>query len=854
LSKEKTSPGMQQYLDLKEQYQDAFLLFRMGDFYELFYEDAVKAAQLLELTLTSRNKMAENPIPMAGVPHHAVQNYIEILVDQGYKVAIAEQMEDPSQTKGVVKREVVQVITPGTVLQGREIEAKENNYLTAVVSFEDHFGFAYTDLSTGELKSTFLASEDEVLNEAAALRTKEMVLGTTIPESLQENLSKRMQLVFSEQFKADVDAEITFLTKDLKETDEIETVQKLLTYLRITQKRGLGHLQKAISYKTEQFLKIDYSSKVNLELTRSIRTGKKHGTLLWLLDETKTAMGGRMLKQWLDRPLINAAEITSRQDMVESLISNFFERADLQESLKGVYDLERLSAKVSFGTINPRELLQLRNSLNQVPKIHFILDEINIGEFDNLLNRIAPDEELQELITEAIDENAPLTLKEGGIIKEGYNEQLDRYRQALKNGSHWILELEQKERELTGIKTLRIDYNRKDGYYFHITNSNISAVPNDRYFRKATLKNAERYGTEELEQMQSTILEATEKSVELEYELFLELREQVEQHIEHLQRLAKAISEIDVLQGFASIAERYHYVRPTLQEHGQVVEIIDGRHSVVEKVLGAQEYIPNSITMDTKTSMLLITGPNMSGKSTYMRQFALIVILAQVGAFVPAKRALLPIFDQIFTRIGASDDLIAGQSTFMVEMMEANQALSHASAQSLILFDELGRGTATYDGMALAQAIIEYIHKNIGAKTLFSTHYHELTVLEKELSGLQNIHVGAVEQDGELIFLHKMMDGPADKSYGIHVAKIAGLPKALLTRADKILTHLEANSTETMTASETPTLKFAEATQLSLFDKKDDDVLEKLKASNVLAMTPVEAMNFLFELKQELEE
>jgi DNA mismatch repair protein MutS len=795
LNKEKISPGMQQYLDLKKQYQDAFLLFRMGDFYELFYEDAIKAAQLLELTLTSRNKNAENPIPMAGVPHHAVQNYIETLVDQGYKVAIAEQMEDPKQIKGVIKREVVQVITPGTTLQGKEVTAKENNYLTAIVFFKDRFGFAYTDLSTGELKSTVLTNEDEVLNEAAALRTKEMVLGTVIPENMQEKLSKRLQIVFSEQFQAEVDAEINFLTQDLKGASEIETTKKLLTYLRVTQKRGLGHLQKAISYKAEQFLKIDYSSKVNLELTRAIRTGKKHGTLLWLLDETKTAMGGRMLKQWLERPLINAVEIASRQDMVESLISNFFERADLQESLKGVYDLERLSAKVSFGTINPKELLQLRNSLNQVPKIHFILDEINIGEFDNLLNQITPDEELQELITEAIDENAPLTLKEGGIIKEGYNAKLDRYRQALKNGSHWILELEQKERKLTGIKTLRIDYNRKDGYYFHVTNSNISAVPTDRYFRKATLKNAERYGTEELEQMQSTILEAKEKSVELEYELFLELRRLVEQHIEHLQSLAKAISEVDVLQGFASIAEKHQYVRPKLQEHGQVVEIIDGRHPVVEKVLGAQEYIPNSITMNTETSMFLITGPNMSGKSTYMRQFALTVVLAQIGAFVPAKNALLPIFDQIFTRIGASDDLIAGQSTFMVEMMEANQALRHASAQSLILFDELGRGTATYDGMALAQAIIEYIHKHIGAKTLFSTHYHELTVLEEELSGLQNIHVGAVEQDGELIFLHKMMDGPADKSYGIHVAKIAGLPKELLTRADKILTHLETNGT-----------------------------------------------------------
>ncbi|MDR1522053.1 MAG: DNA mismatch repair protein MutS [Streptococcaceae bacterium] len=847
---------MQQYLNLKKQYQDAFLLFRMGDFYELFYEDAVKAAQLLELTLTSRNKWAENPIPMAGVPYHAAQNYIEILVDQGYKVAIAEQMEEAKQAKDVVKREVVQVITPGTLLQGKEIEKKENNYLTAIVFIKDHFGFAYTDLSTGELKTTILASKDEVFNEAAALRTKEMVLGTTIPKSLQENFRKRLQLIFSEQFQINIDAKISFLTQDLKEASEIEATKKLLTYLHRTHKKSLGHLQKAISYKAEQFLKIDYSSKVNLELTRAIRTNKKHGSLLWLLDETKTAMGGRALKHWLDRPLINAAEISHRQDMVESLINNFFERADLKESLKGVYDLERLSAKVSFGTITPRELLQLRNSLSKVPKIRFILEEINIEEFNALLSKIAPDEELQELITKAINEDAPLTLKEGGVIKEGYSKQLDNYRKALTNGSRWILELEQKERKLTGIKTLRIDYNRKDGYYFHITNSNIPAVPTNRYFRKATLKNAKRYGTEELEQMQSTILEASEKSVELEYELFLELKKLVEQHIEHLQELAKAISEIDVLQSLANIAEKYQYVRPTLQEFGQTIEIIDGRHPVIEKVLGVQEYIPNSINMDTDTSILLITGPNMSGKSTYMRQFALTVILAQIGSFIPAKSALMPIFDQIFTRIGASDDLIAGQSTFMVEMMEANLALRHASAQSLILFDELGRGTATYDGMALAQAIIEYVHQNIGAKTLFSTHYHELTVLEEKLSGLQNIHVGAIEEDGKLIFLHKMIKGAADKSYGIHVAKIAGLPKKLLARADKILAYFETNGTDLMVTSNLSSSKSDELTQLSLFDKENDikvSVLEKLKTSNILAMTPIEAMNLLFELKQELE-
>jgi len=858
---QKLSPGMQQYLKMKEDYPDAFLLFRMGDFYELFYEDAIKAAKILELTLTSRNKNAEIPIPMAGVPFHAVQNYIDVLVEQGHKVAIAEQVEDSTLTKGVVKREVVQVITPGTIASNQEASAKENNYLTALVFSDSKFGFAYTDLSTGELKVSILESVEDVVNEATGLNTKEMVLGSAIPENLKEKLKNHLHLMFSEQLTVQENAEFSFLTQDLVEDLEIEVSKKLLAYLSATQKRSLNYLQKFVTYRVENFLKLDYAAKYNLELMRALKTRKKTGSLLWLMDKTETAMGSRLLRQWLDRPLISEAEINWRQDMVESLLANFFERADLQNLLKGVYDLERLSARVCLQTIKPRELLQLSNSLAQIPKLQAILENINLGEFNTLLNELNPDEELQDLINRAISEDAPLTTKEGGIVKSGYNEELDQYRKASTEGSQWILDLEQKERKLTGIKNLRIDYNRKDGYYFHVTKANLEMVPEDRYFRKVTLKNSERYGTGELEKLQSTILEATEKSAALEYELFLAVRTAAQEHVTRLQRLAKSVSQLDVLLSFAQIAENYNYVRPKLVAQGAVIKVTDGRHPVVEKVLGCGEYIANSIEMDEDTSMFLITGPNMSGKSTYMRQLALISIMAQLGSFVPAKEAVLPIFDRIFTRIGASDDLISGQSTFMVEMMEANSALKLASKQSLILFDELGRGTATYDGMALAQAIIEYVNKNIGAKTLFSTHYHELTSMDEDLSGLKNIHVGAIEQDGDLVFLHKMMEGAADKSYGIHVAKIAGLPVDLLNRATKILAKLEKDAVNCQSAkplnSNVLEKDIKDVHQTSLFSKgisQESEIVTKLKNLDVFKMSPLTALNTLFEMKKQIEE
>lgn len=848
--KTKNTPMMEQYLAIKDQYKDAFLFYRLGDFYELFNEDAIKVSQLLELTLTSRNRNADDPIPMCGVPHHSAQGYIDTLVEQGYKVAICEQMEDPKQVKGMVKREVVQLITPGTLMEGKGIEAKANNFLTAVTQVKDKFGFAYVDLSTGELKTALLHDEEAVMNEATALQTKEIVLGSEIPEGLQENLAERLGLVFSRQETIEDNAEFSFLTADITDELEKEATGKLLTYLSVTQKRSLGHIQKAEEYQPEHFLKLDYFSKTNLELTRSIRTGKKQGTLLWLLDETKTAMGGRLLKQWIDRPLIQKRQINARQAMVSSLLNAYFERMDLNESLTKVYDLERLAGRVAFGNVNGRDLIQLKTSLMQVPQIRQLLAGINQGEWNDLLVDMEPMDDLVDLIEKAIKDEAPLQITEGNVIKDGYNEQLDQYREAMTNGKTWLAELEAREREATGIKTLKVGYNRVFGYYIEITKSNLANLEEGKYERKQTLANAERFITPELKKLETLILEAEEKSVALEYNLFLEVRNEVKKAITRLQKLAKSLSATDVLQSFATVSERYQYVQPTMEVGTHNLQIKEGRHPVVEKVLGHQEYIPNSVHMSPDEMLLLITGPNMSGKSTYMRQLALTVIMAQMGCFVPAESAELPIFDQIFTRIGASDDLIAGQSTFMVEMMEANQALRHATPNSLILFDELGRGTATYDGMALAQAIIEYIHKNVKAKTLFSTHYHELTVLEESLPQLKNVHVGAVEQNGEVVFLHKLMDGPADKSYGIHVAKIAGMPTDLLSRAATILSALE---------SDAPMQKNAEIVeeteQLSLFSEVSTaelGVVDSIKKANLLEMNPMEALNFLYELQKRI--
>ena len=715
---EKISPGMQQYLDIKKDYPDAFLLFRMGDFYELFYEDAVNAAQILEISLTSRNKNAEHPIPMAGVPYHSAQQYIDVLIEQGYKVAIAEQMEDPKEAKGVVKREVVQVITPGTVVDSTKPDS-ENNFLVALDQSGTNYGLAYMDLVTGEFQVTTLNDFTMVCGEIRNLRAREVVLGYELPEQEERVFVSQMNLLLS-HVETVLD-DVQLLGDDLSELEK-KTAGKLLQYIHQTQMRELSHLKKAHHYEICDFLQMDFATKASLDLTENARTGKKHGSLYWYLDETRTAMGGRLLRSWIQKPLVDLKRIQERQDVIQVFMDHFFERSDLTDSLKGVYDIERLASRVSFGKINPKDLLQLGDTLSHVPTIKSILLGIGDPVLDVLIARLDELPELHRLITSAIAPEASAVITEGNIIRTGFDEQLDQYRVVLRDGTGWIAEIEAKEREASGITGLKIDYNKKDGYYFHVTNSQLSHVP-AHFFRKATLKNSERFGTEELARIEGDMLEAREKSANLEYTIFMRIREEVGKYIQRLQELAQAIATVDVLQSLASVAESQQLIRPLFHEERRIA-IDKGRHPVVEKVMGAQSYIPNSIFMDEERDIQLITGPNMSGKSTYMRQLAIIVILAQIGSYVPAQKAELPIFDAIYTRIGAADDLVSGQSTFMVEMMEANHAIRKATPQSLILFDELGRGTATYDGMALAQSIIEYIHDRTGAKTLFATHYH----------------------------------------------------------------------------------------------------------------------------------
>ena len=850
---------MVQYQKIKDQYPDAFLFYRLGDFYEMFNEDAIKGSQILELTLTNRSRNADNPVPMCGVPHKAAQNYIDILVDQGYKVAICEQMEDPRLAKGMVKREVIQLVTPGTQVDVGSENAKSNNYLTSVVYDADsnEFAFAYADLSTGELKVAKLTTQAEFVNELVSLQTKEIVVEKDLPATLIDTV-KKLGILISNQSDLPVNASVSYLSQDVDDVLMKQVLKLLLDYIQATQKRSLQHLKRAVVYEPSDFLELDHNSQYNLELIRNIRTGKKSGTLLWLLDQTKTAMGGRKLKQWIERPLVNRNMINQRHDAVGVLLDHYFERNQLQDELIKVYDLERLAGRIAFGSVNGRDLIQLKTSLEQVPKIKYILEQIADKSFDEMLKNLVPLDDIVEEIDSAIVEEPPISVTDGGVIKDGYNQQLDQYRDATNNGQKWLAELEAKERQVTGINNLKVGFNHVFGYYIEVTKVNLDKIPANRYQRKQTLANAERFSTPELKEKEALILEAQEQSKTLEYKLFVKIRDDIKQSIKRIQDLADSVAAIDVLQSFAAVSEEYRFVRPTLTNK-HIVDITDGRHPVVEKVLGHQQYVPNDVNLAEDTSILLITGPNMSGKSTYMRQMALCVIMNQMGCFVPAKKAKLPVFDKIFTRIGAADDLISGQSTFMVEMKEANDAIENATPNSLILFDEIGRGTATYDGMALAQAIIEYVHNNIGAKTLFSTHYHELTALDESLNRLRNVHVGATESNGELVFLHKIQPGPADKSYGIHVAKLAGLPNGLLHRANDILTQLEqqaADDHQTAQTSQEAPEKPSEL-QTSLFpleqiDDKQAEVVSQLKKLDLMSKTPMKIMNQVYKWQQKI--
>lgn len=850
-----TTPMMEQYYQIKDQYPDAFLFYRVGDFYELYEDDAIKGSQILELTLTHRSNKSENPIPMAGVPHMAVDSYVNTLVEKGYKVAICEQLEDPKKAKGMVKRGIIQLVTPGTKMAQGPDDSQESNYLTSVVEKAGGYGLAYSDLSTGEIFATHVKRYAEVVNELLSLRTREVVFAGNLSASDRDRLQKA-NITVSEPAELEGEyAEISYVQQKLTDSMEKAAVRQLVVYLLATQKRSLAHLQVAESFEIGQYLQMANTVQRNLELTQSATTGRKQGSLFWVLDKTTTAMGGRLLKQWLSRPLLSLDRIKQRQQMVQALLDDYFTRENIVDSLKGVYDLERLSGRVAFGNVNPRELLQLAKSLEATKLIIQALAESGNPDLEKYGQGIDPQSELAESITNCLVDQPPISAKDGGIIRAGVSEDLDKYREAMNGGKKWLAQMEMEERQRTGIDNLKIGYNRVFGYFIQVSKGNVAKVPQDRYTRKQTLTNAERYITPELKEHENLILEAESRSTDLEYELFSQLREAVKAHIPALQELGRQLAALDVFVAFAQDAEEKNYCRPSFSSKNEIA-VKNGRHPVVEAVLPAGSYIPNDLVMDEDTSIYLITGPNMSGKSTYMRQLALIAIMAQIGSFVPADSAKLPVFDQVFTRIGAADDLYSGKSTFMVEMSEANEALQHASSRSLALFDEIGRGTATYDGMALAGAIIKYLHDKVGAKTLFATHYHELTELDETLPHLKNIHVGATEENGQLIFLHKILPGPADQSYGIHVAKLAGLPRAVLREASSMLKRLEAEGAREINPSRQQLDLFSpvEVVEENPLKAEQEELLDEISQVNLNEKTPLEVMQLVADWQQALKE
>ncbi len=838
VDRNKVTPMMKQYLEIKDENEDILLFFRLGDFYEMFFEDAITASRELELTLTGKNAGLEERIPMCGIPHHAANIYIDKLVDKGYKVGICEQLEDPKNVKGIVKRGIIQIISKGTIIDNESLLEYENNYIGALVDYGHAYGLAYGDISTGEMNVSIEShSATNIVSEITSIGIKEMIIASNVDKAIVSLLKHQFHMSVTITDANDVPKEYERIYRDISDVRLIDALKHLLCYILDTQKRDLSHLQPAVVREKKKSLKMDIHTKRNLELTETLRLKQRNNSLIWLLDKTKTAMGSRMLKQFIENPLVDIDEIERRYDMVETLLKEFLIKADLQNLLYEVYDLERLSGRIAFGNANARDLLQLKNSLKVLPGIHEILEQI--GFYKNV--ETLP--ELYRLLEDSIYENPPVSIKEGYLIKEGYHKELDELKDLRKGGKDFVARFEAEEKERTGIKTLKVGYNRVFGYYIEVSKGQTNLVKEEYgYERKQTLSNCERYISPILKEKEALILNAEEKIIDLEYELFIQIRDRIKKEIPKLQAIAKVISEIDVLQSFATVTEENNYVRPVLNsEHN--VAIYNNRHPVVEKVM-SDEFVDNDIIMNQNTDILLITGPNMAGKSTYMRQMAITVIMAQIGCFVPASKATLPIFDAIFTRIGASDDLVSGESTFMVEMKEADRAIENATENSLILFDELGRGTATFDGMALAQAIIEYIHNKIHAKTLFSTHYHELTDLEENLKHLKNIHVSAYEENGTITFLHKIKEGSIDKSYGIHVAKLAHLPSSLITRANQILSVYEKTEAKR-------DLKIQEALPIDELIPKEDSKLEKrLDEIDPLSITPLEALNLLNELKE----
>ena len=874
------SPMMQHYLQTKEEYPDCILFYRLGDFYEMFFEDAKIVSRELELTLTGKSCGQEERAPMCGVPFHAYESYMNRLVAKGYKVAICEQMEDPKQAKGMVRREVIRVVTPGTNINEQALDEGKNNYIMCIVSLSDQFGVATADVTTGDFFVTEVDSKRRLLDEIYKFSPTEVVCNEALFMSGLDidDLKNRVGIVLYSLENWYFDDSLCENT--LKEHFRVNSLEglgladlecgmiasgSLLKYLYETQKNSLEQISAIHPYTTGKFMVLDSSTRRNLELVETLREKAKRGSLLWVLDKTKTAMGARMLRSFVEQPLIEKEEIEGRLDAIEELMQRAIDREELREYLNPVYDLERLLTRITYQSANPRDLTAFKSSIGMIPHIRGILLELQSKEIQGICEDMDTLEDLYTLIDAAIEEEPPITVREGGIIKDGYHEEIDRLREAKSQGKNWLAELEAKEREKTGIKNLKIKFNKVFGYYLEVTNSFKDLVP-DYYTRKQTLTNAERYITPELKEMEDMILGAEDKLVQLEYELFRELREQIAKNVVRIQKTAKALAKIDVFASLALISEQNHYCRPSLNQNGRI-DIKNGRHPVVEKMINNDMFIANDTYLDNqKNRISVITGPNIAGKSTYMRQTALIVLMAQIGCFVPAETADIGIVDRIFTRVGASDDLASGQSTFMVEMTEVANILRNATGNSLLILDEIGRGTSTFDGLSIAWAVVEHISnpKLLGAKTLFATHYHELTELEGKLDNVNNYCIAVKEKGDDIVFLRKIVKGGADKSYGIQVAKLAGVPDSVIERAKEIaeelgrhdivdFTEILSNKKNSATKKKKEHLDEVDLTQMSLFDAvNDNDIIEELKEIDVGNLTPIEALNKLYELQNKI--
>ena len=863
------SPMMQRYLETKEQYKDCILFYRLGDFYEMFFDDAIIASRELELTLTGKDCGQEERAPMCGIPHHAAEIYVSRLIAKGYKVAICEQLEDPKEAKGIVKRGVIRIVTPGTVVESNMLEERKNNFIMSIFKSGIYFGISVCDISTGEFYSAEIKDNQNfplVLDEIARYTPSELVINSMMADCSEEmaKIKERFDTYitrFNDKFFSDdvekIKYRFNFVDSNQKELENIEdktlatcSINALIEYIEQTQMTTLEHINKITVYNISKYMSLDINARRNLEITEKMRDKSKKGTLLWVLDKTSTSMGGRALRRWLNDPLIDTLEINRRLDSVKELKDDVILRGDVVENLKKVYDIERLAGKMAYGNANARDMITLKNSLSKLPELKQVLSNCNSEMLKELYENLDELQDIYELIEKSIVEDPPMTIKDGGIIKLGYDEEIDKLKTATTEGKNWIIKLEAEEREKTGIKNLKVGFNKVFGYYIEVTKSGLDQVP-DRFIRKQTLTNAERFITEDLKNLENQILGAEEKVVNLEYNAFVQIREEIAKNVKRLQKTSNVVSTLDVLTSFATVAEDMNYCMPTVDNSG-TIDIKGGRHPVIEKMLGTGAFVENDTYLDKDGNRLsIITGPNMAGKSTYMRQVALITLMAQVGSFVPAQEARIGAVDKIFTRVGASDDLSMGQSTFMVEMMEVATILKEATANSLVILDEIGRGTSTYDGLSIAWAVAEFIadKEKCGAKTLFATHYHELTELEEKLDGVKNYNIAVKEKGEDIIFLRKILRGGTDESYGIHVARLAGVPKTVTQKADEILKGLERKNI--LTGKKQESKKVVEG-QFDMFNYKLAEIAHEIDKINLNELTPIDALNTLVRIKEKM--